>query len=93
MRVMTISASEDQTKERPASLEERQGVLEYVFTGSTLRRSLTIAAVVGCVLSITNQYDVLARGELNARLWVKLFLNFLIPFTVASVSAAANRRR
>ena len=89
----TISASKARTQETQAAVPEHTGLLEYVFTGSTLRRSLTIAAVVGCVLSITNQYDVLARGEFNARLWTKLFLNFLIPFTVASVSAAANRRR
>ena len=50
-----------------------------------------IAAIVGCLLSIANQGDVLLSQPFSTRIGVKLFLNFLIPFTVSSVSAVLNR--
>ena len=67
------------------------GALAYVFGWSVLKRSLAIAGVVGCLLSIANQLDVILREPLNPLLAVKIFLNFLIPFVVSSVSALLNR--
>ncbi|HSM88236.1 MAG TPA: hypothetical protein VLT16_18920 [Candidatus Limnocylindrales bacterium] len=55
-----------------------------------MRRGLAIAAPVGTILSATNQYDVIAHAQFTPRLWVKLLLNFTIPFTVSMVSAALN---
>jgi hypothetical protein len=52
---------------------------------------LTIAVVVGALLSVANQWDVLLRDPIGVGIGIKLFLNFLIPFTVASVSALLNR--
>ena len=65
----------------------------YIFSGPVLRRNLIIALVVGCVLSIANQYDLLLRAPLSAGLLVKLFFNFLVPFIVSSISAFVNRPR
>ena len=69
----------------------KDSALAYVFSGPVLRRNLTIALIVGCVLSIANQYDLLLRVPLTASLLVKLFFNFLVPFIVSSSSAAVNR--
>lgn len=65
----------------------------YAFTRDVLRRSSVIALVVGCLLTLANQFDVVFSGPYTLRLGVKIFLNFLIPFAVSSVSAAMNRKR
>lgn len=69
------------------------GAIRYAFTRDVVRRSSFIALVVGCLLTLTNQFDVLFSGPYTLRLGVKIVLNFLIPFAVASVSAAMNRKR
>ena len=67
------------------------GALAYVFSRRVAGRSLAVAAIVGLILSLVNQGDVLLREPLTVGIAVKLFFNFLIPFAVASVSAALNR--
>jgi hypothetical protein len=64
----------------------------YVSSWAVLKRSLTIAFIVGCLLSLTNQMDVILREPLNARLGAKIVMNFVIPFVVSSVSALLNRK-
>ena len=67
------------------------GPLGYVFSRRVAGRSLAVAAIVGLILSLVNQGDVLLREPLTAGIAVKLFSNFLIPFAVSSISAALNR--
>jgi hypothetical protein len=67
------------------------GPLAYAFSWPVAKKSLVIAGVVGCLLSIANQGDVLLTQPFTTRLAVKLFLNFLIPFSVSTVSAVLNR--
>lgn len=73
------------------SAPPRMSALQFVFSPSVFKRSLTIALVVGTLLSVANQWDVLLRDPVGVGIGVKMFLNFLIPFTVASVSALLNR--
>lgn len=75
------------------SCGEPSGALGYIFSGAVLRRNLLITGVVGCLLTLANQYDVLFSRPPSGRLWVKMGLNFLIPFAVSSISAAVNRPR
>jgi len=74
-----------------SSPRKNESVLPYVFSPPVLKRSLAIALIVGCVLSIANQYDLLLSTPMNPRLGVKIFFNFLVPFGVSSSSAAAHR--
>jgi hypothetical protein len=67
------------------------GPFRFIFSRNVARRSLTIAAVVGCLLSITNQGDVLLQQGLTPTVGLKIGMNFFIPFAVASVSALLNR--
>ncbi len=67
--------------------------IRYLFRGSVLQRNLAIALIVGVLLSAVNQGDVLMNGDLSARVWIKVLFNFLVPFTVASVSCVVNRSR
>ena len=50
--------------------------------------ALRIALVVGTVLNLINQGEVLFNG--GAISWPHLLLNYLVPYFVASYSAAKN---
>ena len=69
----------------------RSGALGFIFSPSVAKRSLAIAGIVGCLLSITNQGDVLLRDGISPRVGIKILMNFFIPFAVSSVSALLNR--
>ncbi len=49
-----------------------------------LRRTFTIALIVGSWLTLFNQGEVLTSGQLNSVLLLKVFLNYLTPFVVAN---------
>lgn len=65
--------------------------VRYGFSGSALKKSVLIGLIVGILLTVANQYDVISRGPIPATLLVKICFNFVIPFVVSSVSAYANR--
>jgi len=50
--------------------------------------SLKIALVVGTILILVNQGESIFNGETIS--WLNLFLNYLVPYLVASYSAARN---
>jgi hypothetical protein len=60
-----------------------------------LRRTITIALIVGTILFAINQLDVVARGDATAAVWVKSAVTYLVPFSVANagVLVASRRRR
>jgi hypothetical protein len=67
------------------------GLVRYVFGGRVFKRNVLIALLVGALLTLANQFDVILREPLQGKLLVKMGLNFLIPFVVSSVSAYVNR--
>jgi hypothetical protein len=58
--------------------------------GATLATGSRIALVVGTWLSLLNQGRAIADGNPP---WVKIGLNYLTPFVVASLGYLAARRR
>lgn len=53
------------------------------------RRSLSVALIVGAILNLINQGDVLlGGGEVN---WVKMILTFAVPYCVATYGAVSYR--
>lgn len=48
--------------------------------------SIKVALFVGTILCIINQYDVLLSGTTTMKDWVKIGLNFIVPFSVATYS-------
>ena len=58
--------------------------------GTTVATATRIALVVGTWLSLLNQGHLVASGHPP---WVKLGLNYLTPFIVASLGFLAARRR
>lgn len=57
-----------------------------------LRRTLTIAVVVGTILTAINQADVIARGDATATTLAKAALNYLVPFIVSNLGLLAGKR-
>ena len=52
--------------------------------GVTLRPCVPVAVVVGIVLSAANEGPLLAAGDLAWQDWVRVAVNFMVPFLVAS---------
>jgi hypothetical protein len=58
--------------------------------GATVRTASRIALIVGTWLSLMNQGRAIVDGHAP---WVKVALNYLTPFVVASLGYLAARRR
>lgn len=73
--------------------DEARGALAYAVRPAVLRRSTSIALIVGTLLSAANQGGIILCGPWTAALFAKIVFNCLVPFIVSSVSAAANREK
>ena len=58
-----------------------------------LRRSLIVAIVVGTILTLLNQGDILFAGSWKSPLYWKIPLTYCVPFCVATYGALSNGRR
>lgn len=64
------------------------------FSWSTLRKTIKIAVVVGTLLSLINQGSVIYRGDATVATWIRVGMNYMVPFCVSSTGfLAATRRR
>jgi len=63
-------------------------LLYYWFQKRTVLRAVKVAAIVGPILTVINQYDILLSGNYSARVIGKIVLTFLVPYCVSSFSAA-----
>ena len=59
---------------------------------SNLRRTLSIAAAVGVVLTAINEGDLLVEGKASAATAVKIAMNFVIPFLVSNLGVLTGTR-
>ena len=50
-----------------------------------MRRTITVALIVGTLLTLINQGDRIASGDIDAAMGLKVLANFLIPWCVSSV--------
>jgi hypothetical protein len=57
-----------------------------------LKRTITIALVVGTILTLINQLDVIIKGNADAFTWVKCGLNYCVPFVVSNLGLLAGKR-
>ena len=59
-----------------------------------LSRALYMALIVGTILTIINQGDVLIAGEVTPLVVAKILLTYAVPYSVSTFSAlSANRSR
>jgi hypothetical protein len=66
--------------------------LRICFRREHLRRTITIALVVGTILTLINQLDVIIKGNADTLTWVKCALNYCVPFVVSNLGLLAGKR-
>lgn len=60
-----------------------------VLRGVTFRTCIRVALVVGTVLTLVNQGSVIAGGDATVATWVRVGVNYLVPFIVSSIGYLA----
>jgi hypothetical protein len=59
-----------------------------------LRQTVRIALIVGTILFLINQLDVVLRGRATPLVWVKIGVTYLVPFCVSNLGIlVATKRR
>lgn len=74
------------------NVKASSNAVRYVFSPVVFKRNCLLAAVVGCLLTMANQLDVILTQPFSFRLGTKIIFNFLIPFAVSSTSAVIHRK-
>ncbi|HET9144188.1 nitrate/nitrite transporter NrtS [Actinophytocola sp.] len=64
-----------------------------ILRGRTVRTAGPIALIVGTVLSVVNQAEVIISGHPTVATWARIMVNYLVPFVVASVAYLSACRR
>jgi hypothetical protein len=63
-------------------------LFHYWFRHETVMRAIKVAVIVGPILTVINQGDVLLSGQYSPRVFLKILLTFLVPYSVSSFSSA-----
>ncbi len=66
--------------------------LRICFRREHLRRTVKIALIVGTLLTLINQLDVIVKGDATTITWVKAGLNYCVPFIVSNLGLLAGKR-
>ncbi len=61
--------------------------LQMCLRRSVVRRAITVALIVGPILTLINQYDVIADRAFDLQFFLKLGLTFLVPYSVSTYSS------
>jgi hypothetical protein len=69
-----------------------RSLVEVCGASANLRRTTRIALVVGSILTLINQADVIVSGEATWVTAVKVPLNFLVPFIVSNLGVLTGAR-
>jgi hypothetical protein len=80
------------TPEGYARIGAMREALRICFRREHLRRTVKIALLVGTVLTLINQLDVILRGDATSITWVKAGLNYCVPFIVSNLGLLAGKR-
>lgn len=67
--------------------EKQASFLSIAFSSSVVKRSLGIAAIVGCILATLNHGDRIFSGDIDGTLLIKVCLTFFVPFCVSTYSS------
>ena len=62
------------------------------FAPATLRKTIKIALVVGTILTLINQLDIIVKGDATTLTWLKCGLNYCVPFIVSNLGLLAGKR-
>lgn len=79
---------------RVAAISGRAQILavcRYCLATERLKRTLLTALIVGTVLTLLNQVDVVANGEATSTTYLKCTANYIVPFAVSNVGVLIGR--
>jgi Putative zinc-finger len=100
-RSLTVRVWELRQFGRPANRDPRglggehwgvRDALSVILQPQHLRRTITIALVVGTILTAINHADVIARGDASSATLAKAALNYLVPFIVSNLGLLVGTR-
>jgi hypothetical protein len=60
-----------------------------ILKGVTFPTAIRVALVVGTILSVANQGSVIAGGDATPASWVRVGVNYLVPYLVSSIGYIA----
>jgi hypothetical protein len=63
----------------------------YCLGPERLKRTIMTALIVGTVLTLLNQVDVIVGGEATTVTYLKCAANYLVPFIVSNVGMLIGR--
>jgi len=84
--IMAPSRPSDRTD---LAWSHRGDAVRLVLTGATFPTASRVAAIVGTLLNVVNQAEVILRGETTWVTAVRVVFNYLIPYVVASIGYLA----
>ena len=67
-------------------------LLQVVLSRSSLSRCIPIALLVGTLLSLINQGSVIFGGHATDATWIRVGMNYVVPFCVSSSGFFASQR-
>jgi hypothetical protein len=67
-------------------------LLSVVFSRQSLSRCIPIALLVGTLLSLINQGSVIFGGDATGVTWLRVGMNYVVPFCVSSSGFFASQR-
>jgi hypothetical protein len=76
---MVVSESAATSWSRPA-----EAVVLFC-RGRTAPTAVPTAAIVGTLLSAVNQGQIVLAGEGDSGTWIRIAVNYVVPYTVASI--------
>src|SRR5947208_1255182 len=89
---MVEQQAETQVEAADAGGPSPPRLLRVVFSKSSLSKCIPIALVVGTILSLINQGSVIFGGHATDATWLRVGLNYVVPFCVSSSGFYASQR-
>jgi ABC-type Fe3+ transport system permease subunit len=60
-----------------------------ILSGATAHVAITVALVVGTILSLANQGSALVDGTATWVTWARVLVNYVVPYVVSSIGYLA----
>ncbi len=76
-----------ETFEQPSKRSTTSSWIQLACSPSVVRRGMVYSLVVGTLLVIINQGDVIMQGDLTWWHGLKIPLTYLVPYTVSTLSS------
>lgn len=70
-----------------------RGALRVIAHGPHLKRTASVALVVGTILFSINHLDEVLRSQATREVWVKGAVTYLVPFCVSNIGVLVGTRR